>query len=231
MSWSRRSWCAAASTLALARTASAEEAEDKRLQNRLELWANYAQRTKNLLARLTSTRETSLLQAPLVVTGQLLFRAPSQLVFRDDGLSGSTTVFDAGTMTILPNQSHGRAVSALPRDRLPAAAWLSDRLIALFAPGDGAAIVADSRVEVPRGGARSGGYRLEVLPPRNSQIRKVLRSLSVHLDAVAGAVTELLIAEAQGDRLRLQLADHRQNVPDEDVDRILAEVDALRTAK
>ena len=68
-----------------------------------------------------------------------------------------------------------------------------------------------------------------MLPPRNSQIRKVLRSLSVHLDAVAGAVTELLIAEAQGDRLRLQIADHRQNVPDEDVARILAEVDALRS--
>jgi hypothetical protein len=233
MSWSRRTWCGTASALALvgASRASAEEAEDKRLQNRLELWANYAQRTKNMLARLTSTRETSLLQAPLVVTGQLVFQAPSLLVLRDDGLSGSTTVFDAGTMTILANQSHGgRPWSALPRDRLPAAAWLSDRLLALFAPGDGSAIVADSRVEVPRGGARAGGgYRLEVLPPRNSQIRKVLRSLSVHLDAVAGAVTELLIAEAQGDRLRLQIADHRQNVPDEDIARILAEVDALRS--
>jgi hypothetical protein len=140
-------------------------------------------------------------------------------------------VFDAGTMTVLSNQSHGRAPSVLPRDRLPAAAWLSDRLIALFAPGDGAAIVADSRVEVPRGGARTGGgYRLDVLPPRNSQIRKVLRSVTVHLDAVAGAVTEIAIAEAQGDRLRLQIADHRQNVPDEDVERVIAEVDALRTA-
>jgi hypothetical protein len=209
--------------LASASRARGEDPQDKRLQNRLELWANYANRTKNLLVRLTSTRETSLLQAPLVVTGQLVFQAPSLLVLRDDGLSGSTTVFDADTMTILANQSHGHAPSVLPRDRLPAAAWLSDRLLALFAPGDGAAIIADSRVEVPK-----GGYRLDVLPPRNSQVRKVLRSLSVHLDAVAGAVTELVIAEAQGDRLRLQLADHRQNVPDEDVTRILAEVNALR---
>jgi hypothetical protein len=233
MSWSRRTWCIGAPCLVLAQSglARADEAEDKRLQNRLELWANYANRTRNILARITSTRETSLLQAPLVVTGQLVFQAPSLLVLRDDGLSGSTTVFDAGTMTVLSNQSHGRAPSVLPRDRLPAAAWLSDRLIALFAPGDGAAIVADSRVEVPRGGARTGGgYRLDVLPPRNSQIRKVLRSVTVHLDAVAGAVTEIAIAEAQGDRLRLQIADHRQNVPDEDVERVIAEVDALRTA-
>jgi hypothetical protein len=225
VSWSRRSWCGAAALVGLASATDArgEDAQDKRLQNRLELWANYANRTKNLLVRSTSTRETSLLQAPLVVTGQLIFQAPSLLVLRDDGLSGSTTVFDAGTMTILANQSHGRATTALSRDRLPAAAWLADRLVALFAPGDGAAVIADSRVEVPK-----GGYRLEVLPPRNSQVRKVLRSLSVHLDAVAGAITELVIAEAQGDRLRLQLADHRQNVPDEDITRILTEVNALR---
>lgn len=225
MSWSRRSWCGGASLLALAGSslARAEEPQDKRLQNRLELWANYAKRTKNLVARLTSTRETSLLQAPLVVTGQLVFQAPGLLVLRDDGLSGSTTVFDGGTMTILANQSHGRPQLVLPRDRLPAAAWLSDRLLALFAPGDGAAIITDSRVDVPR-----RGYRLDVLPPRNSQVRKVLRSLTVHLDAVAGAITEMLIAEAQGDRLRLQLADHRQNVPDEDIERMLAEVAALR---
>jgi len=223
---SRRS-CLAGGGLALVGSAlaRAEDADDKRLQNRLELWANYAKRTNNLLARLTTTRETSLMQSPLVVTGQLVFQAPALLVLRDDGLSGSTTLLDGGTMAILPNQPTGRAGPALPRDRWPAAAWLADRLVALFAPGDGAAIVADSRVEVPR-----GGYRLDLLPPRNSEIRKVLRSVTVHLDAVAGAVTEVLIAEAQGDRVRLQLADHRQNVAAEDITRVLDEVNALRAA-
>ncbi len=203
----------------------ADEAEDKRLQNRLELWANYAKRTKNLLVRTTTTRETSLLLEPLVVSGQLIFRAPETLLIRDDGLSGSTTVIDRGSLAIVPNQPRPGVGGPIMRDEAPAAVWLAERLLRSFAPGEGAELVADCRTEVPR-----RGYRMDLLPPRSSEIRAIIRSYTIHLDAVAGAVTEILIAEAQGDRIRIQLADHRQNVPDEDVDRVIAEVDQLRAA-
>ena len=203
----------------------ADEAEEKRLQNRLELWANYAKRTRNLLVRTTLTRETSLLLEPMVVSGQLIFRAPATLMLRDDGLSGSTTVIDRGVMAIVPNQPRPGTGGPIVRDEAPAAVWLADRLVRSFAPGEGSELVADCRTEVPK-----RGYRLDLLPPRSSEIRKLIRSFTIHLDAVAGAVTEILIAEAQGDRIRLQLADHRQNVPDEDVDRLIAEVEKLRAS-
>jgi hypothetical protein len=57
---------------------------ERLLQNRLELWANYARRTKNMMARLITTRETSLLDEPLVSQVSLVFDAPSTLLMRDD---------------------------------------------------------------------------------------------------------------------------------------------------
>jgi hypothetical protein len=214
-----------AALVAAPRLAWADEAEEKRLQNRLELWANYAKRTRNLLVRTTTTRETSLLMEPMVVSGQLIFRAPDILLLRDDGLSGSTTVIDRGTLAIVPNQPRPGSGGPIVRDEAPAAVWLADRLVRTFAPGEGTELVADCRTEVPK-----RGYRLDLLPPRSSEIRTIVRSFTIHLDAVAGAVTEILIAEAQGDRIRIQLADHRQNVPDEDVTRLLDDVAKLRAA-
>lgn len=224
MSMSRREWLyAGAASLLVPSSVRADEAEDKRLANRLELWANYAKRTRNLIVRTTTTRETSLLLEPMVVTGQLIFRAPSTFMLRDDGLSGSTTVIDDGALAIVPNQASGGTPKPIVRDEAPAAVWLADRLLYSFAPGEGAELVADCRTEVPK-----RGYKLDLLPPRASEIRALVRSYTLHLDAVAGAVTEILVAEAQGDRVRIQLADHRQNVPDEDVQRVIDEVAALR---
>jgi hypothetical protein len=215
---------AAAALLAPAlRTGAAPSAaQAKRLENRTDLWANYAKRTRNLMARLTTTRETSLLDQPLVVTGALVFRASSKtLVLRDDGLTGSTTVVEPDRVVVVPNQSELPRGPALDPDRMAAARWLGDRLLGLFTPGEPDALLADARVNVPKG----KGYRIELLPPRGSAARQVIRSITIHLDPVAGAVTHALIAEAQGDRLLLQITDHRQNVDDADVDRV---IDAAR---
>jgi hypothetical protein len=108
--WSRREIIAGLGTALFVPLAHAEEARPtgaagKLLQNRTELWANYAKRTKNLMARLTTTRETSLLDEPLVVTGALVFESPRTLVLRDDGLTGSTTFIDPDRVVVAPNQS------------------------------------------------------------------------------------------------------------------------------
>jgi hypothetical protein len=187
------------------------ELEQKRLQNRIELWHNYAARTKTLLARVTTTRETSLLDAPLVVTGSLAFSAPSTLVLRDDGLGGSTTRIEGDEFSLHLNRSETRR-QELGRPHA-AASWVANRLLRMFAPGSEEDLVAGARTHVPRG----RGYRIELMPPRGSTIRKLVRSITMTLDPVAGAVTEIVIAEAQGDRVRLRITDHRQNVPAEDV--------------
>lgn len=205
----------------VAAPAFAGELEDKRLANRLELWANFAKRTKNLVVRITTTRETSLLREPLVATGTLVFASPDTLVLRDDGLAGSTTIVDARGQRIVPNRA-GAAIIAIDPGTAPAAVWLGERLRATFAPGEGDGLVADSRAEVPK-----GGHRLDLLPPVDSEIRKQLRSVTLHFDAVTGAVIEIHIAEVQGDRVRIQLADHRQNIPDADLQVTLDEVTAL----
>ncbi|MBK6920272.1 MAG: outer membrane lipoprotein carrier protein LolA [Deltaproteobacteria bacterium] len=222
---SRRSLLVGLGAALCARSAHADELTDKRLQNRLELWANYAKRTRNLIARVTTTRETSLLREPLVVTGQIIFRAPSTFVVRDDGLAGSTTIVDGDELSIVPNQRvEGTPLRPpIARSENLAAAWLADRLRAAFAPGDGAELIADARTDVPK-----RGYRLDILPPRGSVIRRAIRSVTLHLDPVAGAVTQILIAEAQGDRVHMQIADHRQNLPDEDLDALMAEIAKLR---
>lgn len=202
--------------------ARADEIEDRRLTNRLELWGNFAKRTRNLVVRLTTTRTTSLLVEPLVVTGTLIYEPSGRLVLRDDGLTGSTTIITAESLRIVPNRAEAAAPSTIDRGQRVAAGWLGDRLRLTFAPGDGTALVADSRTALPR-----GGHRLDLLPARDSATRKLVRSMTLHFDPVTGAVIEIVIAEAQGDRVRLQLADHRQNVPDEDIAALLADVDAL----
>lgn len=192
--------------------AAGPDAEARRLENRLELWHNFAKKTSNLVARLSTTRETSLLDEPLVVTGSLLFVAPGTLVLRDDGLAGSTTIIDEAGTRIFANGSP--PPPATPRGREPAVDWVAERLVRLFSPGQSEALVAGGRTHVPKG----RGYRLELLPPKGSTIRRVVRSLAVELDPVAGGIVQITIAEAQGDRVVLGLGDHRQNLAPEDLE-------------
>jgi hypothetical protein len=195
------------------RAAPRADVKQRRLQNRLDLWENYTRRTKNLVARYTSTRRSSLLQEPLVSTGVLVFESPATLVFRDDGSTGSTTRIEGSSMSVRPNQSTLPPGPEIDGARLPAAAWLASHLVKLFAPGKSADLIAACRTHVPRG----RGYTLELLPQRGSEVRRVLRALGMRLDPVGGAVIEIEIQEAQGDRFRIQLADHRQNVPHEEL--------------
>lgn len=195
--------------------------QERKLANRLELWSSYAKRTQNLMTRLSTRRETSLLTEPLEATGTLLFRAPSLLVLRDDGRGGSTTIVDGDEIRIVLNGSGRADPSAVVADHRPAAQWLARRLLHMFAPGDGTALVEGSRTHVPKG----HGHRLELMPPIGSTTRRQVRSVSMHLDPVVGTVTQIVIAEAQGDRVLLGLSDHRQNLPSEDIDAFLRQLE------
>ncbi|MEM6993398.1 MAG: hypothetical protein AAF721_22990, partial [Myxococcota bacterium] len=91
--------------------------------------------------------------------------------------------------------------------------WLATRLVRMFAPVPAAQLIEGCRTSVPKG----RGYKLDLLPPRGSAIRRVIRSLSLTMDPAAGAITRVVIAEAQGDRVTLGLSDHRQNLAARDV--------------
>lgn len=196
--------------------------EERKLANRLELWGGYARRTQNLMTRLSTRRETSLLAEPLETTGTLLFRAPELLVLRDDGRQGSTTIIDGEQIRIVRNGVGRADPEAVVADQRPAAQWLAHRLLHMFAPGDGTELVENSRTHVPKG----HGHRLELMPPIGSTTRRQLRSVSMQLDPVVGTITQIVIAEAQGDRVVLGLSDHRQNLPDEDLEAFLRQLDA-----
>lgn len=216
----RRAWLIGSSCLLLGSSvwaAPRSDLERRRLDNRLELWSNYAKRTQNLLARYTMTRESSLLESPLVTTGTLAFAAPARLVLEDDASTGSTTLIDGETLHVVPNRDDLPTGQSFDLEALPAAAWLADRWIRLFAPGEPETLVERARPRVPKG----QGYRLELAPPRGGVVRQSIRSLTLHFDPVAGAVTELAIAEAQGDRVEFRFTDHRQNVDDGDIEEIL----------
>jgi hypothetical protein len=195
--------------------------EERKLANRLELWGSYARRTRNLMARVSTRRETSLLEEPHLATGTLLFRAPGLLVLRDDGRQGSTTIMDGSSIRIVLNGAGKRDPEAVVADQRPAAQWLARRLVAMFAPGDGTALIEGSRTHVPKG----YGHRLELMPPIGSTTRRQLRSVSIQLDPVVGTITQIVVAEAQGDRVVLGISDHRQNLPEEDVEGFLRQLD------
>ncbi|MCH9684921.1 MAG: hypothetical protein K0V04_26025 [Deltaproteobacteria bacterium] len=193
----------------------------RKLANRIELWSNYARRSRNLMARVSTRRETSLLEEPLLSTGTLVFREPGLVVLRDDGRQGSTTLIDGDAIRVFLNGEGRTGPSTIVADTRPAARWMAQRLVAAFAPGDGTALVEDCRASVPKG----RGYRLELLPPRGSATRRQIRSLTLHLDPVAGSITQLSIAETQGDRVVIALSDHRQDLPDEDIDAFIEQLD------
>ena len=65
--------------------------------------------------------------------------------------------------------------------------------------------------------------RIELRPPEGSAVRKLMRVVVVQLDPVGGAVVHIQIDEAGGDRFELALADHRQNVDQAEIDRIVGE--------
>ncbi len=195
----------------------ASDLEQRRLAARLELWASFARKSSNLLARYTSTRTSPLLREPLIGGGSLAFVAPDLLVLRDDSATGSTTRIDGAKLAIEPNDPSLPRRELPPRSESPALRWLADHLVASFAPGDGSALTADARVEIPRGRTP----RLTLLPPRDSAARAVIRSLTLTLDQVGGAVVKLEIAESDGSTFVLGIADHRQGVEPELLARVL----------
>ena len=211
-------------------TAPAADPDARRLANRLELWGTFARKSsQNLLARYTSTRTSPLLAEELVGSGALAFVAPGTLVLRDDSATGSTTRIEPSEVAHVPGDPVGREIAIVPNDpslprrampppsRAPALRWLADHLVACFAPGDGAALTADARVEVPRG--RSP--RLSLMPPRDSPARAMIRSVTLTLDQVGGAVLRVEIAESDGGSFVLAIADHRQNVAADLLARVL----------
>ena len=189
----------------------------RRLTNRLELWSSFARQSTNLLARYTSTRSSPLLREELVGSGALAFVAPNTLVLRDDSATGSTTRIQAGGISITPNDPSLPRRPLPPRAEAPALRWLADHLIACFAPGDGSALTQGARVEVPR----SRTPRIQLLPPRDSAARALLRSVTLTLEQVGGAVVRVEIAQSDGGTFVLALADHRQKVERELLDRVL----------
>ena len=194
-----------------------ESREQRRLAARLELWASFARKSSNLLARYTSSRSSPLLHEPLVGGGALAFVAPATLVLRDDSATGSTTRMEPGRATIEPNDPSLPRRSLPKRSESPALRWLADHLVASFAPGDGSALTADARVEAPSGQTP----RVVLLPPRDSAARAVIRSVTLTLDQVSGAVVRLEIAESDGSSYVLGLSDHRQAVEAELLARVL----------
>jgi hypothetical protein len=193
------------------------EREQRRLSARLELWATFARKSSTLLARYTSTRTSPLLHEPLVGSGSLAFVAPNTLVLRDDGVTGSTTRIQPGRLAIEPNDPSLPRRTMPQRSESPALRWLADHLVACFAPGDGSALTADARVEVPSGRTP----RLTLMPPRDSAARALIRSVTLTLDPVGGAVIRIGIAESDGGSFELGIADHRQGVEDDLLARVL----------
>jgi hypothetical protein len=197
-----------------------DEREQRRLSARLELWATFARRSTNLLARYTSTRTSPLLHEPLVGSGSLAFVAPATLVLRDDGVTGSTTRIAPGRegrLAIEPNDPSLPRRAMPQRSESPALRWLADHLVACFAPGDGSALTADARIEVPSGRTP----RLVLMPPRDSAARALIRSVTLTLDQVGGAVVRIHIAESDGGSFELAIADHRQAVDADLIARVL----------
>ena len=196
--------------------------EQRRLANRLELWATFSQRNQSLVARYHSTRWSSLLESPLEVDGQLLFLAPDLLVLRDAGFSGSVTRIDGSRVSVRSTQSGSddasrqRRIDTTGRSH-PGLAWAADRLLRLFAPGPSDRVIEDARHEVPRGRTP----RLTLRPPREHLGRLEVRDLTVSFDPVGGAPLRIEIAQSQGDRHRLDFADHRQGMSEDEVRRLI----------
>lgn len=204
----------------------AQTPSDARLERRLELWSNYAAKTENLTARYTSTRTSSLLHEPLVHTGALAFASPGVLVLADDAMDGAVTRIGEGRVSIVPRADMGDPDDDRPPDdgridprAAPGLLWLRDRLLGCFDGRSDRGLAVGCDAHAPRGRRP----RIELRPPEGSAVRKLMRVVVVQLDPVGGAVVHIQIDEAGGDRFELALADHRQNVDQAEIDRIVGE--------
>lgn len=207
-----------AATAVPRRASWAQSADARRLERRLELWSTYAAKTDNLTARYTSTRTSSLLHEPLVNTGALAFDGPDTLALVDDAMGGSKTIIRGGRVQISPKQGDGSDPDdQIDPRRAPGMLWLKDRLLACFTSGEGEALIAGAQAHAPRGRRP----RIELRPLEGSPVRKLVRVVILQLDPVGGAVVHVEIDEAQGDSIELALADHRQNVDQGEIDRVV----------
>lgn len=174
-------------------------APSRAIIKRIEAWRRGG--AAGLTARYRCTRRTSMLWDPLVVHGTLVFTAPDRLELRDDEPTGATTRLAGGVLTIDANDP---ALPPAPTPP-PATAWLHDHLLALFAARDADALQQGARLSVPRG----PGLQLLLSPERGHPAEAVVEHLRVRLDPDTGALLELEWAHPEGDRVTLELSDHR----------------------
>lgn len=179
--------------------AAATAAQPRAILKRLEAWERGA--ASGLTARYRCTRRSSMLWEPLVVQGTLTFTAPDVLELRDDEPTGATTRLARGALTITPNDP------ALAPDRAapPATTWLQDHLLALLAARDRDALLRDARPSIPRG----PGLQILLSPERGHPAEAVVDHLRVRLDPEAGTLLEIEWLHVDGDRVTLELSDHR----------------------
>jgi hypothetical protein len=206
-------------TCSLALAATARAADPRALARRLELWAKAAAGTRALVARYALTRQSSLLQTPLTVNGTLAARSPDALTLRDDARDGATTRLTRGRLEIRPNDPE---LPALDTASPPAATWLFEHLLALFAtppgaPDPAAALRVDARLSIPRG----GGLLLDLTPLREHPASREIRDLVVDLDPHTGDVDRVDLLELGGDKVTLVFSQRRRDVPEAELASLL----------
>ncbi len=175
------------------------------VKKRLALWATPAD-SPTLSARYALIRSSSMLYAPLRVTGNLTFTAPDRLELRDDELGGATTQLAGETLTIVANDPALPPSPAASTRGSPGRRWLRERLFALLLARDPEALLADTVVTTTRGAT----MQFELTPSRNHPARHEILRLRIQLDPTTGEVLEILLNEAGGDVVTLTLSGHQR---------------------
>jgi len=188
-------------------------ARERVIGRRLELWRSYAATTQNLVASLTTTRDSSLYAdgKSRRIPGTLVFVAPDRLLLHDEDPEGSTTLIDGPRASILANGEGAQSVPELRPN--PALRWLGSLLVGAFAPPPAdpeapTAFELDARLSRPRG----AGIRLTVAPPQGSPVRRVIRTVTISLAPTSGAIDRIELIESAGDRLLLELSGLQKNL-------------------
>jgi len=197
LAWARPGVEAAPSPAPADRTA-------RRLENRVRLWAAFADASRPLSARFELVRHTALLREPYRAAGTFEVDPVGTLRFEGDGAACATTTF-AGEITVTTPSGATRRITD------PSARWLSDLLHRLFLPAgkSQARLFADDRVRIPKG----RGMRLEFRPPADRSLQPPIRAVTVGLDPVAGHIESLEIFESSGDRVEIRFRDVRRPAP------------------
>jgi hypothetical protein len=200
---------ASAQAISAALVGSAAAAAGRPIDRRIALWRSFAEKSQRLVAATVTTRLSSLYadDKPRVSRGALLFAAPDRLVLRDEDPAGATTTIFGDSYEIAANDPRA-ARGPAPSRRSPALRWLARHLIAAFAPGDGEALLEEARLALPRG----AGIALVVLPLVDSPVRRLVRSMTITLDSLGGAVRRIEVLETQGDRWIVELSAHQQGI-------------------